>query len=188
MGELPPIISSIKIVVVLSCKQFNKHWTAICDLSYNEPWISWPPTTLKKNIVDERIFDEVTNNKQDTLKSITFECHIEILSVTLFKLNNVHNLTITHSDTKYKNVWNKFIMDDNNIFMKKRQNISKHIKNIDQFQENEKKEYDEYNDSQYDLTQYDVDEDDEDLLCKKQDLIRMNILKSLDLTKKKTKR
>merc|ERR1712228_365280 len=102
-------------------------------------------------------FDEQTNNKQNAFKSVSFECKIEILSITLFKLNNVHNLEINDSDSQYKDVWNKFILDDNNVFMK--------------------------NDDDDD----DDDDNEQYLICKKEDFIRMNILKSLDLSDEKQK-
>eukprot|EP01084_Bolivina_argentea_P275792 470436_1 len=178
--ELPPAIKSIKVVVVLSCKQFDKSWTTITDLSYGTPWTAWPPNTLKKSIVDERLFDEKTNNAIGSLNCLSYECKIEIISITLYKLNNVHNLEILESDSKYKNLWNKFVMDDNNIFMRKKKQIENIINSTD-----EKTEENDIDD-EYDLTENYIDEqledDDEYLICKKEDYIRQNILKSLNLT------
>ena len=114
LHELPPIIKSINIILTLSCKQFDKHWTSILTLSYDQPWVSWPSSTLKKSQVDERL------DSDESMTSIKFQCYIEVLNI------NLHNLIITESDDKYKDVWNKFVQDDNNIFM--RENDSNSLK------------------------------------------------------------
>eukprot|EP01084_Bolivina_argentea_P300734 518644_1 len=103
LHELPPMVKSITIIVVLLCKQFNKYWTNIINLSYEQPWISWPSNTLKKATVDEQISQD--NN------CIIFECYIEIIKI------DVQNLIINETDSKYKDVWNKFVIDNTNIFM-----------------------------------------------------------------------
>ena len=103
------------MIVRLSSAQFGVSWTTVCELSYDSPWVSWPPSTLKKQVVDEHIDN---NGTSGSLKELTFECRIEILSLTLSNTNNIHRLKVHDYDSKYKSVWNRYVIDHHNVFMK----------------------------------------------------------------------
>ena len=203
LHELPPIIKSINVIVRLSCKQLNKSWTNIVNLSYDQPWVSWPSNTLKKSVVDEKL------NNDDDFDCISFQCYIEILDIDL------HNLIISENDSKYKDVWNKFVKDETNAFMKENKenilNNKQERKKINPLQRRKNAIIDGNNNQNDDDTKsenkdnnghdyalYDIidngyneenngnddDDDDDDGLWgiyKKEDLIRLEILKSLDL-------
>jgi len=167
LHELPPSIESISIIVRLSSAQFGVSWTSVCELSYKSPWVSWPPSTLKKQAVDDRIDSAAA--KGLTAESLTFECRLEVLSVTMFRSNNVRGLKVSDHDSRYKALWNRHVVDRHNVFMK--------LPDGDRLEMTEPEE-DDYDPTEYDLSSTADGAEDEEM---KEEAVRMELLRSVDV-------
>eukprot|EP01084_Bolivina_argentea_P143191 251498_1 len=169
LHELPPNVQAVQIALVLSCPSFDRSWSTICHLSYDNPWVPWPSNTLKKAMVDARL----NPDDENALKALSFECRIEIISMTMHEWKGIEHLNVRDTDSKYKQIWNEFIMDENNVFMQ--DTAAEHV---------EHKQLEADDDDEMETR---VEAVDEHTICQKEDLIRLDILKSLDLGDKTQK-